>query len=171
MSLGPETKGPGDLSSPEPETETKTQYTDKLAARLEALKAEITPDCLDPAHWLVELAMCSASVLATQKPYAFKVLVETVLQLEELVRDDWGPARWFSFTGDGRRDARPAIRAERARTAKARSLLFQEVVIAGVRDHCGVMGKLEARAYAAGVWPLLSPRDRRALIQSTEGGA
>lgn len=155
----------------EGEAKGNVQCTDNLTERLEALKAEISPDLMDPGFWNLELAIAAAAVLAERKPAAFKTLVETVLALEETVRDNWGPARWYSFTGDGTRDARRVQRDCRAETAKARSRLFQEVVIAGARDHCGVMGKLEARAYAAGTWPLLSPRDRRALIQSTEGGA
>lgn len=162
-------EGPPAQGNAEGAAKKTSQCTDILAERIEALKAEITPDLMDPGHWNLELALVSAAVLAERIPAAFKTLVETVLALEESVRDSWGPARWYSFTGDGIRDARLAEREGRAKTAKARSLLFQKVVIAGVRDHCGVMGALEARAYAAGTWPLISPRDRLALIQSTEG--
>lgn len=167
-------KGPGEVVSPEPETEAENQCTDENEARYNELQEEIWSFAAERPKGFWETVYLTVAVAKLKHRGAFLAFAEWTLEhavdvLHAEQEQNAHNARHYGW--------RLALEARRAKYVKhagrwpdpARpGLEFVEKLLASIKDHVATMGPLENRTYAAGCFVRLTKRERQELAAYAE---
>jgi len=167
-------KGPGEVESPEPETEAENQCTDENEARYNELQEEIWSYADERPKGFWETVYLTVAVARLKHRGAFLAFAEWTLEHAVDVLHAEREANIHNARHYGWRLALEARRAKYVKHAgrwpdPARpGLEFVQKLLASVKDHVDSMGPLENRAYAAATFVRLSKHERAALVAYAE---